>query len=159
MRHPVRRPGIAHGVAGSILLLALGCSHPAPHRDDTALAPCPDTPNCVSSLAPDVEHRVEPFTISGGAIGWAALRDAVAAMPRTTIVDEREGYLHAECRSRIFRFVDDLELHQESSGSRVDVRSASRVGHGDMGVNRERVESLRAAAVAAGAIAGGTPSQ
>ena len=159
MLHPVRRPGIAHGAVGSIVLLALACSSPAPQREGAALAPCPDKPNCVSSLAPDDDHRVAPFAISGGAIGWVALRDAVAAMPRTTIVDEREGYLHAECRSRIFRFVDDLELQQEASGDRVDVRSASRVGYGDMGVNRERVESLRAAAVAAGAIAGGTATK
>ena len=82
------------------------------------------------------------------------MRDAVAAMPRTTIVEERQGYLHAECTSRIFRFVDDLELLRSETGDRVDVRSASRVGYGDWGVNRARVESLREALVAAGAILG-----
>jgi uncharacterized protein (DUF1499 family) len=121
-----------------------------------SLAPCPDKPNCVSSLAPDDDHRVEPFALSGEK-GWAALRAAVAAMPRTVIVEERPGYLHAECKSRIFRFTDDLELARSDAGNRVDVRSASRVGYGDMGVNRARVESLREALVAAGAIAGGAP--
>ena len=111
-----------------------------------AFAPCPDKPNCVSSLAPDADHRVEPLALAGDpAAAWSALRAAVAAMPRTVIVEERLGYLHAECTSRIFRFVDDLELRQSEAGDRADVRSASRVGRGDMGVNRDRVEALRAA--------------
>lgn len=151
MCHPARRRSIAKRAAGAILFSALGCAHPAPESKGASLAPCPDKPNCVSSLAPDDDHRVAPFAVSG-AKGWAAVRTAVAAMPRTTIVDERGGYLHAECRSRIFRFVDDLELRQSPSGDRVDVRSASRVGYGDWGVNRARVESLRDALIAAGAV-------
>src|SRR5262245_22268570 len=152
MRHPARLPGSAKRMAGSILLLALGCaSHPASEGKAVSLAPCPDKPNCVSSLAPDDDHRVAPFAVSG-AKGWAAVRTAVAAMPRTTIVDERDGYLHAECRSRIFRFVDDLELQRNAAGDRLDERSASRLGYGDMGVNRARVESLRDALVAAGVV-------
>src|SRR6185503_3811873 len=124
-------------------VLALGCAGtPPPKTPAGTLPPCPNKPNCVSSLAPDADHRVEPFTLAGEN-GWAALRGVVAAMPRTKIVDERPGYLHAECTSRIFRFVDDLELQRSGTGSRVDVRSASRVGYGDMGVNRKRVESLR----------------
>jgi uncharacterized protein (DUF1499 family) len=117
-----------------------------------AFAPCPDKPNCVSSLAPDEDHRVEPFALAGDPdAAWSALRAAVLAMPRTAIVEERPGYLHAESTSRIFRFVDDLEL-KRGEGERVDVRSASRTGYGDMGVNRERVEALRAAAAEAGAV-------
>src|SRR3989442_2536522 len=93
-----------------LLLLAMGCaSPPAGSPSKGVLAPCPNKPNCVSSLAEDADHRVAPFALSG-AKGWAALREAVAAMPRTRIVEERPGYLHAECTSRIFRFVDDLEL-------------------------------------------------
>ncbi len=122
-----------------------------------SLAPCPNKPNCVSSLAPDQDHRVAPFALSGEQ-GWAALRDAVAAMPRAEIVDERPGYLHAECKSRLFRFVDDLELLRSEAGDRVDVRSASRTGYGDMGVNRARVEALREA-LAAVRGAGGAPAR
>ena len=125
-------------------LFSLACSGTPPKTTGTSLAPCPDKPNCWSSLAPDTEHRTEPFLLAGER-GWSALRDAVAAMPRTVIVEERPGYLRAESTSRIFRFVDDLELLRSGSSDRVDVRSASRVGHGDMGVNRERVEALRAA--------------
>jgi uncharacterized protein (DUF1499 family) len=132
-------------------VLAVAASAAA-ETEAAALAPCPDKPNCVSSLATDDDHRIEPFALAGDpAAAWTALRAAVAAMPRTKIVEERPAYLRAECTSRIFHFVDDLELAEGASG-RVDVRSASRVGYGDMGVNRERVESLRKAATEAGAV-------
>jgi uncharacterized protein (DUF1499 family) len=102
---------------------------------------------------------VEPFALSGDpAEYWPALRAAVAALPRTRIVEDEPGYLHAECTSRIFRFVDDLELAQNQQ-SGVDVRSASRVGYGDMGVNRARVEALRAALVEAGTVKSAAPEQ
>ena len=136
---------------GLVLLFALGCASSGSPAKAPPFAPCPNKPNCVSSLAPDADHRTEPFRLTGGK-DWAAVREAVAAMPRTQIVEERPGYLHAECRSRIFRFVDDLELMSSQAGDRVDVRSASRVGYGDMGVNRARVESLREALVTAGAV-------
>ena len=136
----------------SASLLALGCAGtPPPKTPAGTLPPCPDKPNCVSSLAPDEDHRIEPYRLAAGS-DWTAVRAAVAAMPRTAIVEERDGYLRAEATSRIFRFVDDLELLRSNTGDRVDVRSASRVGHGDMGVNRERVEALRTAAVEAGAV-------
>jgi uncharacterized protein (DUF1499 family) len=130
-------------------LLALGCAGtPPPKTPAGTLPPCPDKPNCVSSLAPDADHRAEPYHVRAGE--WAAVRTAVAALPRTAIVEERPGYLHAESHSRIFRFVDDLELLASPTGDRVDVRSASRVGYGDWGVNRARVESLREALATAG---------
>jgi uncharacterized protein (DUF1499 family) len=136
-----------------VLALALGCASegtPAPMA--VRVGPCPEKPNCVSSLAEDADHRVAPFLLNGPNPSWSAVRAAVAAMPRTAIVEEGHGYLHAECTSRIFRFVDDLELLRNEAGDRVDVRSASRVGYGDMGVNRERVEKLRRALVAGGAV-------
>ncbi len=149
--------------AGLLLSMIAIAQPSAAQSEPPSLAPCPDKPNCVSSLAPDDDHRVASFALAeDSAAAWAKLRNAAAAMPRTAIVEEKPGYLHAECTSRIFRFVDDLELLRSADGARVDVRSASRVGHGDMGVNRERVESLREAGVAAGAIAGtagGAPSK
>jgi uncharacterized protein (DUF1499 family) len=149
MRHGAPRPRSANGRFGWILLLALGCAGASPESKTPPLAPCPDKPNCVSSLAPDEDHRADPYRLGPG-VDWAAVR--TAAMPRTTIVQDEPGYLHAESRSRIFRFVDDLELSRAKSGDRVDVRSASRVGYGDWGVNRARVESLRDALVASGAL-------
>ena len=135
----------------ALLALALGCAGTPPAKTPAGtLPPCPDKPNCVSSLAPDENHRVAPYPLAAGQ-DWAAVRAAVTAMPRTAIVEERPGYLHAESTSRIFRFVDDLELLSSKSGDRIDVRSASRVGYGDMGVNRERVEALRKALAKTGA--------
>jgi uncharacterized protein (DUF1499 family) len=111
-----------------------------------ALEPCPRSPNCVSSLAADAGHRVDAFALRAPAAeAWAAAKRALEAMPRTRIVEERGGYLRAEATSRLFRFVDDVELALASDGRRIDVRSASRVGYSDLGVNRKRVEALRAA--------------
>jgi len=117
------------------------------------LAPCPRSPNCVSSLAPDEGHRVEPLVLRVPAeSAWASARRAVLALPRTRIAVERPGYLRAECTSRWLRFVDDLELALAPDGARIDVRSASRIGYSDLGVNRERVETLRAALREAGVV-------
>lgn len=118
-----------------------------------SLAPCPSRPNCVSSLAADAGHRVEPFALRVPMErAWPQLRDAVASLPRTRIVESGDGYLRAEATSRLFRFVDDLEVLRVPGSARIDVRSASRVGYSDVGVNRARVESLRAALRDAGLV-------
>jgi uncharacterized protein (DUF1499 family) len=120
---------------------------------EPSLTPCPSSPNCVSSQASDAGHRVEPFVLRvPGAESWSAAKRAVAAMPRTRIVDDRPGYLRAEATSLLFRFVDDLELALGEDGRRLDVRSASRVGHSDLGANRKRVEALRKSLRAAGVV-------
>ncbi len=109
-----------------------------------SLAPCPNRPNCVSSLADDASHLVEPLALRVPVErAWPQLRDAVALLPRTRIVESGDGYLRAEATSRLFRFVDDLEVLHVPGTARIDVRSASRVGYSDLGVNRARVESLR----------------
>ncbi len=124
---------------------------------DGRLAACPSSPNCVCSDADpgDATHHVAPLQLAEpGAAAWAAVREAVAALPRTRIVTERPDYLHAECRSALLGFVDDLELHLREAEGVVAVRSASRLGHSDLGVNRRRVESLRAALAARGVVRG-----
>lgn len=111
-----------------------------------ALEPCPNKPNCVSSDAADRAHRVEPFELTAAPEqAWKAARAAVAALPRTTITAESEGALHAECKSLLLGFVDDLDLRLRRAEGVIAVRSASRVGYGDLGVNRKRVEHLREA--------------
>ena len=129
-----------------IMLCIMGSS--AADNTTVPLAPCPDSPNCVSSLAPgsDRGHYIAPFSFSGDpAVAWQQLKAAVLAEKRTTIVEEREGYLHAEMRSLIFRFVDDVEFSLDANAGHINVRSASRVGYSDFGVNRKRVERIRAA--------------
>ena len=112
---------------------------------DDRLEPCPDKPNCVSSDAPDRAHRVQPFELTATPEqAWKAARAAVAAMPRTTIIAESGSALRAECRSLLLGFVDDLDLRLRRDEGVIAVRSASRTGYGDLGVNRRRVAQLRA---------------
>jgi uncharacterized protein (DUF1499 family) len=111
---------------------------------DGRLAACPSSPNCVASDAGDPEHAIQALEFAGDPeTAWRAARAALAGLPRTTIVAETNSYLHAESRSALFRFVDDLELQLNPGERTIAVRSASRVGYSDMGVNRERVEDLR----------------
>ena len=116
-------------------------------------SPCPDSPNCVSSDAIDTSHRVEPFGIIIHAdAAWRLVREVVNSLPRTEITQATDNYLHAECKSAVFRFVDDLELELRTGEGIIAVRSASRTGHSDFGVNRRRVERLRAVLQSRGAI-------
>ena len=109
------------------------------------LAPCPSSPNCVSSDEGDSEHHVAPFLLAvPPEKAWTIVREIVSGMPRTHIATERADYLHAECRSFLFGFVDDLELHLRPGEGIIAVRSASRLGYSDFGVNRRRIEDLRA---------------
>lgn len=105
------------------------------------LAPCRSTPNCVSSQADpaDKEHYIAPIPFQGDAI--AAVRKAVESMPRSRIISADSHYLYAEFRSALLRYVDDVEFHYD--GKVIHVRSASRLGRRDFGVNRARVEELR----------------
>ena len=132
-----------------LVMSTLSCSGKQPSSlgvSDGELAPCPSSPNCVSSDATDPEHRVEPFLLAGDpADAWPVISEEVARLPRTTLVDQTTSYLHAECASAVFRFVDDLELQLRAASNVVAIRSASRVGRSDLGVNRRRVERLREA--------------
>jgi uncharacterized protein (DUF1499 family) len=135
----------------SLAMLALaGCAAAAPAtvgRPATGqLAPCPDSPNCVNTQAPagDTEHAIAPLNYTGTVDeAKTRLRAVIASMPRTKIVTDEGNYLHAEYTSLIFRFVDDVEFVFDDATKTIQFRSASRVGRGDMGVNRNRMEEIR----------------
>jgi uncharacterized protein (DUF1499 family) len=113
--------------------------------NDGKLAPCPASPNCVSTQAEDAGHKIEPIRFTGSAAdALAKLKGAIATLPRTAIVTETADYLHVECTSLIFRFVDDVEFWIDEPNRTIHFRSASRVGHSDFGVNRKRMEAIRA---------------
>lgn len=117
------------------------------------LAPCPSTPNCVSSDAADSRHAIPAFELRvAPPKAWAAARAAVLNLPRTQIVAETEDYLHAECRSALLGFVDDLELHLRPAQKIIAVRAAARLGYSDFGVNRRRFEKLRSTLAQQGVI-------
>ncbi len=110
------------------------------------LAPCPDSPNCVSTQADDEGHRIAPIPFTGTtADAMTKIKQALAALPRARIIMESADYLHVECTSLIFRFVDDVEFYIDEPNQVIHARSASRVGRGDLGVNRQRMDAIRAA--------------
>jgi uncharacterized protein (DUF1499 family) len=140
-------------VAGLVLLMAIGALAAASalaRRPANLgvragrLAPCPASPNCVSSQAADESHRVEALAFVGStAEAMQKLKQLLGEMPRTKIVQETDDYLHAEATTRVFRFVDDVEFYLDEAAGLIHIRSASRVGHSDFGVNRGRVEKIR----------------
>lgn len=111
---------------------------------DGRLTACPDSPNCVCSQSSDESHFVEPFAFRGTQAETAArLHQILLEQPQTAIVEENERYLRAEVTSAVFRFVDDIEFLLDPATETVHVRSASRAGRSDLGVNRKRVEEIR----------------
>ncbi len=132
-------------VAGLLLLAGCGGKPGRLAPPGGPLQPCPSTPNCVSTEAADARHAIPPLPFTGtpGA-AQARARAALLAEPRTRIVSERPGYLHAEASSRLLRFVDDVEVVVDSAAGVVRFRSASRVGRSDLGVNRARMERFSA---------------
>jgi uncharacterized protein (DUF1499 family) len=80
------------------------------------------------------------------------VRESVESLPRTKIISETADYLHAECTSAFFGFVDDLELHLRTAEGVIAVRSAARLGYSDLGVNRRRIEDLRALLIKRGIV-------
>jgi uncharacterized protein (DUF1499 family) len=117
-----------------------------PGSKDGRLQNCPKRPNCVSSEARDSAGWIAPlaFSLNAQAV-WKALYETVEALPRSRVVDRTEDYLHVELRSRIFGFVDDLEFQLREQEGIIGMRSAARTGYYDLGVNRRRLERLRAA--------------
>lgn len=111
-------------------------THEVSAMSGNALSPCPQTPNCVSSESKDSRAMAEPFRYQGsGEEALQRLKEVVLARPRTRLVEEKSGYLHFEFRSRWLGFVDDVEFQRRDSDKVIAVRSASRTGYWDLGVN------------------------
>jgi uncharacterized protein (DUF1499 family) len=110
------------------------------------LAPCPDTPNCVSTQSDDDMHGMEPIPFSGTtAEAQTKLLDVLRPMERMTIVAREQDYLHVVFRSRVFRFPDDVEFYFNAEEQVIHFRAAARLGQSDLGVNRQRMEDIRQA--------------
>ena len=120
-------------------VLALGVS-------DGVLSPCPTSPNCVVSQDGDAEHSIAAISYNGDrAAAKETLLKVLSVVPRTEIIEETDNYVLAESTSRIFKFVDDAEFYFPEDEKIIQVRSASRVGESDLGVNRRRIEQIRLA--------------
>ena len=108
------------------------------------LPPCPSSPNCVSTQATDDGHAIAPIRYrKARAEAKEALKEAIRSLPRTKLVEEDEAYLHYEFTSLLFRFVDDVEFIFDEVTKTLHFRSASRIGYGDLGANRTRMEEIR----------------
>ena len=109
------------------------------------LAHCPSSPNCVSTQAQDAGHVIAPIRYRKSRVeAKEALKEVIRSLPRTKLVEEDESYLHYEFTSLLMRFVDDVEFLFDDETKTLHFRSASRTGYGDLGVNRTRMEQVRA---------------
>jgi uncharacterized protein (DUF1499 family) len=108
---------------------------------------CPESPNCVSSQAQDKEHFIEPIILKATVVeAKKHLLGTLKSFSNAKIVLQKPNYIKAEFTSTLFRFVDDVEFYFPETKSEevtIHMRSASRVGHSDMGVNQERLEGIR----------------
>jgi len=127
-------------------LLTISCTGKRPDNlgvTGDRLTDCPSRPNCVNSQAADEGHFVPEFTYTKSRqAAFDRLKKAVLSCERVTIVEEKEDYLRVEFKSALVRFVDDVEFYFPEEKV-IHVRSASRIGYSDLGVNRKRVEHIR----------------
>jgi uncharacterized protein (DUF1499 family) len=98
-----------------------------------ALSPCPSPAHCARA----------DWSVADPAAALAALVPVIEATPRTEVLEQGDGYLHATATSALFGFVDDLELYADPSGGVLQARSVSRLGDSDLGVNAQRLAELR----------------
>jgi uncharacterized protein (DUF1499 family) len=134
--------GVAFLVPASLAIAARVAENGEPELGlvEGRLRDCPSTPNCVCSE----EGGLAPLTFEGDPMAaWAALGALLEATPRVEQVTWTEAYGHVVFRSALFRFPDDVEFRLDAPGGRIHVRSASRIGHSDLGANERRVELLR----------------
>lgn len=135
---------VAAALGGGLRAMSRGRGAPVRPQAPTSLPGCPGSPNCVSSRpGEDAGHGLAPFLFSGDPATALERLTQVAVAEGGSLVRANGGYVHLEFRSRVFRFVDDVEFLLSAESGRIEVRSASRSGHSDLGVNRRRVERLR----------------
>lgn len=128
---------LAYGLAVS------GCTGNPPSNLGQ-FAPCPESPNCVSTQAKDAPHRIASISYDADRkTAQKRLLKIIHSLPRTRIVVERGDYFHVEFTSSILRFVDDVEFYFDVEEGKIHFRSASRIGRSDLGVNRKRMETIR----------------
>ncbi|XQW84517.1 DUF1499 domain-containing protein [Thalassotalea piscium] len=135
-------------VVSLTVILISSCSSTPPKLgvNNGELIPCPESPNCVSTQAIDEAHLIPVFKVVGTQEkAQKQLLQILKAWPRAQIVSVDKDYIRATFTSKIFQFVDDVEFYFPLSTTEetlIHCRSASRIGHSDFGVNRERVEKI-----------------
>ena len=131
------------------LILLTGCTETISKLgiENGQLKECPATPNCVNSQAKDKNHFIEPILTTGPPLeAKKHILNILKELRRSNIKVVEDNYIRAEFTSSVFRFVDDVEFYFPDTKSKkriIHVRSASRIGHSDLGVNRKRIEQIR----------------
>ncbi|PSF12148.1 DUF1499 domain-containing protein [Marinobacter fuscus] len=141
-------------IALSTLWLA-GCSateNVPPTGTRFTLDGCPPFMNCVSTSATESQHAINPIRLREplNESSWAIIKAEALTLPGASLNHVRFGYANITCYSDIFGFPDYLEILVDPEQLQLNVRSQSRLGFADMGVNRDRVERLRSRLVARG---------
>lgn len=128
------------GFMTSILLAAVLTGAQSVPR---TLEPCPASPNCISSQADpsDETHYLAPFAYTLSDEETLELAKTILlSKPRTELIEQDSNYLHITYKSRVFRFVDDVEVLLDTEAKLLHFRSAARLGKGDFGVNQRRMQ-------------------
>jgi uncharacterized protein (DUF1499 family) len=131
------------------LLLLTGCAGAPANMGvkNGQLTPCPSSPNCVNSQVKDKEHYIQPISTTGTPLEVKTnILKTLNQMDSSKIIVVNDNYISAEFTSKFLRFVDDVEFYFPDTNSNdmtIYVRSASRVGYSDLGVNRKRIELFR----------------
>ena len=114
--------------------------------DNGHLISCPASDNCVVSQNADANHNIEPITYHvDREKAKEVLLKVLTVVPRTEVIEQTDNYIHPLSKSRIFKFVDGVEFYLPVHESVIHIRSASRVGESDLGVNPRRMEQIRLA--------------
>lgn len=113
-------------------------------REANRFAPCPDSPNCVSTQEERASHRLRPiFYAEPLDEARQIMRRVIDGMARAEIIEESGDYLHVTFQSRVLRAIDDVEFFFDDANKLIHFRSAARQGYADFGVNRRRMERIR----------------
>ena len=105
---------------------------------------CPPSPNCVSTTAVDEKHKIDPINVpSDMMMARKKIEKILNETTNAKIIDKNENYFQVEYTSKLLRFVDDVELFLDEKEKKIQMRSSSRLGHSDFGVNRSRLENIR----------------
>nr|WP_237485571.1 DUF1499 domain-containing protein [Vibrio hippocampi] len=121
-------------------LLITACSNKVDTMPDRSHSPCGDKPNCVSTQDSRADFNLAPYPLKGD-VSIDQIESIALSFPRATVATKESHYLRVEYRSKVFRFVDDMEMRIEDG--QLLVRSESRTGYSDFNVNRKRADALR----------------
>ena len=138
---------VAMTLLAATLLTACTGTRPADIGvNNSRLAPCPESPNCVSSFEniKDETHYIKAYAIkqTKPESTWNSLKSIIEKNDSAEIISADDSYIYAEFTSGIMRFVDDTEFMLDTENKLIHLRSASRLGYRDFNVNRERLESI-----------------